>query len=233
VVRDGRICYPVLDRGRRSLEHHGAKGVRKRLLVIAHAILGCPIWRRNRCGLLVQWLLLPEHESQGRVVTWHGQEALRALLSRRYRARVHGDVPLRRVDVRRPWRSGPTVVAGGSNGGRGGVARVTTTAGTGTVVVAIVAIAAVVFLVPVVAAVGRLGRRERLRLRSRRLSAGAERHRSNEQPSGVQVDLLQKEVIMNFKKVREWRGAPDDGPEVLEALVEGEDSVINKRPQVG
>jgi hypothetical protein len=33
------------------------------------------------------------------------------------------------------------------------------------------------------------------------------------------VDLLQKEVIMNFKKVREWRGALDDGLEVLEALV--------------
>jgi hypothetical protein len=33
------------------------------------------------------------------------------------------------------------------------------------------------------------------------------------------VDLLQKEVISNFKKVLERR-APDDGLEVLEALVE-------------
>jgi hypothetical protein len=54
-----------------------------------------------------------------------------------------------------------------------------------------------------------------LRLRSRRRSAGVERRRS----SDVQVDLLQK-VITNFKKVRERRGAPDDGPKVLEVLVE-------------
>jgi hypothetical protein len=78
----------------------------------------------------------------------------------------------------------------------------------------------------------------RLQLRSRRRSAGVERRRSSEQPSGVQVDLP-KEVIVNFKKVRERRGAPDDGPEVLEALVEaakdveGEDPVIDGRPQVG
>jgi hypothetical protein len=37
----------------------------------------------NRCHLLAQWLLLllPEHESRGRVVTWHDQEGLRTLLS--------------------------------------------------------------------------------------------------------------------------------------------------------
>jgi hypothetical protein len=53
------------------------------------------------------------------------------------------------------------------------------------------------------------------------------------------VDLLQKEVIANFKKVQERRGAPDDGPEVLKALVEAakdvedEDPVIDGQPQVG
>jgi hypothetical protein len=42
------------------------------------------------------------------------------------------------------------------------------------------------------------------------------------------VDLLQKEVIVNFKKVWERRGAPDDGPEVLEALVEAARDVEDK-----
>jgi hypothetical protein len=52
------------------------------------------------------------------------------------------------------------------------------------------------------------------------------------------VDLLQ-EVIVNFKKLRERRGASDDGPKVLEALVEAvndveyEDPVVDERPQVG
>jgi hypothetical protein len=32
-VRDAEICYPVLDRGRRWLERHGAEGVCERLLV--------------------------------------------------------------------------------------------------------------------------------------------------------------------------------------------------------
>jgi hypothetical protein len=59
-----------------------------------------------------------------------------------------------------------------------------------------------------------------LRLRSRRHSAGVECRRSSGRPNGVLVDLLQKEVIANFKKVREQRGVPDDGPEVLEVLVE-------------
>jgi hypothetical protein len=63
-VRGSDICYLVLDRGRRWLERHGTDGVRERLLVLARAIPGCPAWRRNRCGLLVQWLLLlPGHES--------------------------------------------------------------------------------------------------------------------------------------------------------------------------
>jgi hypothetical protein len=139
------------------------------------------------CGLLVQWLLLlPEHESWGCVLTWHGQKGLWALLSRRYQVGVHGDVPLPRVDVRRPWRSGPVVVAGGSSGGRGGVARVTTTATTAVVVFAAVATSAVIVVcVPVVVAVGRSRRCERLRLRSRRHSAGVECRRSNRWPNSV------------------------------------------------
>jgi hypothetical protein len=101
-VRGVGVCYLILDRGRRWLECHGAEGVSERLLVPARAIPGCPTWRRYRCGLLVQWLLLLRHESRGCVVTWCGHEGLRALLSRRYRAEVHDDVPLPRVDVRRP-----------------------------------------------------------------------------------------------------------------------------------
>jgi hypothetical protein len=94
-VQRAGVCYPVLDRGRRWLERHGAEGVRERLLVPARAIPGCLACRRNRCGLLVQWLLLlPEHESQGRVLTWCVQEGLWALLSHRYQTGVHGNVPL-------------------------------------------------------------------------------------------------------------------------------------------
>jgi hypothetical protein len=245
VVRGVRICYPVLARGRRWLECHGAEGVHERLLVPARAIPGCPAWRRNKCGLLVQWLLmLPGHESYGRVVTWRGQEGLQELLSHRYRAGVHGDVPLPRVDVRRPWRSGPAVVAGGSSGGRGGVTRVTTTATTAVVVLIAVAttvivIAAVVVLVSVVVAVGHSGRHGRLRLRSRRHSAGVECRRSSKRSNGDPEVDLQKEVIANFKKVQEQRRASYDGPEVLEALietakdVEDEDPVIDGQPQVG
>jgi hypothetical protein len=74
-------------------------------------------------------------------------------------------------DVRRPWRSGPTIVAGGPHGGRGGVARVTTTAAIDAAVLAAIA--------AVVVAVGWSGRHGRLRLRSRRRSASVERRRSN------------------------------------------------------
>jgi hypothetical protein len=173
-------------------------------------------------------------------VTWHGQEGLRELLSCRYRAGVYGNVPLPRVDVLRPWKSDPAVVASGSSGGRGGVARVTTTATTVVVLVAVattvITIAAVVVLVSVVVAVGHSGRHGRLRLRSRKRSAGVECRRSSERSSGVEVDLLQKEVIGDFKKVQEQRRASDDGPEVLEALVEtandveDEDPVVDGRP---
>jgi hypothetical protein len=159
------------------------------------------------------------------------------LLSRRYRARVHGDVPLPWVDIRRPWRSGPAVVAGGSSGGRGGVARVTTMAATAATVLAAVA-TTVAAIAAVVVAVGRSRWHGRLRLRSRRRSASVERRRSCGRPNSVQVNLLQ-EVIVNFKKLRERRGASDDGPKVLEALVEAvndveyEDPVVDERPQVG
>jgi hypothetical protein len=136
------------------LKRHGAEGVGERLLVPACAIAGCPVWRRNRCGLLVRWLLLwlPEHESWGCVGAWRGHVGLRALLSEGNGVGVHRDVPLPRVDVRRPWRSGYTVGAGGSSGGRSGVARVTTTAATATaslvaVAAAITAIATVIVLV--------------------------------------------------------------------------------------
>jgi hypothetical protein len=157
VVRGTIICYLVLDQGRRWLERHGAKGVHKRLLVLARAILGFPALRRNRCGLLVQWLLLPRHESRRHVVTWRGQEGLWALLSYRYQAGVHGDVPLPWVDVRQPWRSGPTFIDGGSSGGHGGVARVTIMTTTAAAVLAAIATAiaaVVVVLIPVVVAVG-------------------------------------------------------------------------------
>jgi hypothetical protein len=88
------------------------------------------------------WCNAPESATQswtqGRVVTWHSQESLWALVSRRYQTGVHGDVPLPRVDVRRPWGSGLAVVAGGSSEGCGGVARVTTTATIAAVVLAAV-----------------------------------------------------------------------------------------------
>jgi hypothetical protein len=95
-------------------------------------------------------------------VTWRSQEGLWALLSCRYWARVHGDVPLPQVDVHRLWRSCPTIVAGGSSGGCGGVAKVTTMTTTAAVVLATVATTvaacvAVVVLVLVVVAVGRSG----------------------------------------------------------------------------
>jgi hypothetical protein len=61
----------------------------------------------------------------------------------------------------------------------------------------------VLILVVVVVAVGRLGRCGNLQLRSWWRSAGVEHRRSSGRPSGVHVDLLQKEVITNFKKVWE------------------------------
>jgi hypothetical protein len=47
------------------------------------------------------------------------------------------------------------------------------------------------------------------------------------------VKLLQEQIIPNFEEVREWRVAPNDGDNVLEALVqppkdvEDEDPVVN------
>jgi hypothetical protein len=151
------------------------------------------------------------------------------MLSCRYRAGMLGDVPLPRVDVRRPWRCGPIVVAGGSSGGRGGVARVTAMSATIAVLATAIAVVAVVVLVLVVV-VGWLGQRIRLQLRSRRHSVGVERCRSSRWPSGVYVDHLQKEVKVNFKKVQERRGAPNDGPKVLDALVKTAKDVADEDP---
>jgi hypothetical protein len=47
---------------------------------------------------------------------------MRPLLAGGRRAGVHGDVPLRRVHIRRPWRGTPAVVGGGAMGNHGGVA---------------------------------------------------------------------------------------------------------------
>jgi hypothetical protein len=241
-VRGAGVRYLILDRGR-WLERHDAKRVRERLLVPARAILGCPAWGRNMCGLLVQWLLLPGHKSWGHAVTWCGQEGLRALLPRWYQAGVHGDVPLPWVVVHWPWRSDPTVVASGTSGGRGGVARVTTTTATAAVVPAAVAttvaaIVVVVVLTPIVVPIGWSGWHGWLQLRSQRRSAGVEHCRCSRWPSGIQVDLLQKEVIVNFKEVQEWRGASDDGPEMLKVLVEAakdvenDDTVVDEQPEL-
>jgi hypothetical protein len=90
-------------------------------------------------------------------VVWHSQKGMWALLSRRYQAGMHGDVPLPRVDVRQPWRSGPIVIAGGSSGGCGGVARLTTIATTTAIVLAAIATSAAVVVVPDVVIVGRSG----------------------------------------------------------------------------
>jgi hypothetical protein len=46
------------------------------------------------------------------------------LLSGGRRIGVHGDVPLPRVHIHRPWWRTPTVVGGGAVGNRGGVAGV-------------------------------------------------------------------------------------------------------------
>jgi hypothetical protein len=225
------------------LERHGAEGVGKRLLIPASAIPGYLAWRRNRCGLLEQWLWLslPGHESRGSVGNRHGQVGLWALLSYRNEARVHGDMPLPRVDVRRPQRSGPTISAGGSSGGHSGVARVTTTAATiaiipATIDATITAIATIVVLILDVVVVGWTGWRGNLFLGSRRRSAGVEHRRSSRWSDGVQVNLLQQEVIPNFKEFWERRGMLDDGHKVFEALVEAtedvedEDSVVDRRP---
>jgi hypothetical protein len=141
--------------------------------------------------LLVQWLLLlPRHESRGRVAAWRGQEGLRAVLSHGYQTGVYGEVPLPRVHVCQPW-STLTVVGGGVVGSRSGVTGgVATTVSTGVVIpAASIAVTAVVF-VPVVVAVvaiagataaglARRARRQGRRQRSRRRVVGVEHHRSS------------------------------------------------------
>jgi hypothetical protein len=113
-------------------------------------------------------LLLPRGEAQG-VRYECGHESLWALLASGCRIRVHGDVPLSRVHVCRPWWRTPTIVGAGIVGSRGvvagGVATVVSTVVA--ILAAIAVVAAVVVLVSVVvaaiagAAVVGLARRER------------------------------------------------------------------------
>jgi hypothetical protein len=63
---------------------------------------GCPARRRSKRGLLVQ-LLLPGDKARWGVRSHRGHEGLRPLLTGGRQVEVHGDVPLRRVHVRRPW----------------------------------------------------------------------------------------------------------------------------------
>jgi hypothetical protein len=56
VVRRTGVRHPVLDRGRRRVERHGAERVGQQLLVSASAEPGVPSWAQG--GLLVQRLLL-------------------------------------------------------------------------------------------------------------------------------------------------------------------------------
>jgi hypothetical protein len=53
------------------------------------------------------------------------------------------------------------------------------------------------------------------------------------------VNFLQEKINMNIEEVREQRVVPNDGPNMLEALVEtteyveDEDPVVDKQPQIG
>jgi hypothetical protein len=126
-----------------------------------------PSPKEHRNGLLVQ-LLLPRGEAQG-VRSQRGHEILRALLASGCRIRVHGDVPLSRVHVCRPWWRTPTVIGASVVGSHGvvvgGVATVVSTIVA--ILASIAAVAAVVVLVSVViaavvgATVVGLARRER------------------------------------------------------------------------
>jgi hypothetical protein len=142
-VRHPEVRHPVLDRGRRRVERHGAERVGQRLLVPADTEPGVPSWARGR--LLVQWLLLLLRRRPGQEARC-GHEGLRTLLSSGHRAGVHSHVPLPRVAVGRPRCVGPTV---GTSGG-GGLARRATTASAVGAVLAVVAAAITVIAVFVV-----------------------------------------------------------------------------------
>jgi hypothetical protein len=148
-------------------------------------------------------------------------ESLRPLLAGGRRAGVHGDVPLRRVHIRRPWRGTPTVGGGGVVGNHGGVAGGVTTADSTIVVVlaTTTVVAAVIVPMPVVvaavtvagAAVVVLARWARRCQRRRQWSGqhfiGVEHRRSSSWTGGVQVDFLHHGIRLDVEVV-------DDGVDV-------------------
>jgi hypothetical protein len=166
---------------------------------------------------------------------------MRALLGDGSWTGVHGDVSLPWVHVRRPWWRTPVVVGGGTIGSRGGVARVVAiTISTVVIVLAtIIVVATVIVLVPVVVVVVILARYQGQWQWSRLHTVEVECHRSSNRVKGVQVDFLHEKIIPNFEEVREQWVAPNDGPNMLKALVEtvedveDKDLVIDKRPQIG
>jgi hypothetical protein len=84
-----------------------------------------------------------------------------------------------------------------------------------------------------VAAMGRARRRERWWLGCRRCNIGVEQRQGSRRPGTVHVKLLKEQVIMNFEELQKWGVASNDGPHVLEALVqppkdvEDDDPVVN------
>jgi hypothetical protein len=138
VCRAG-VRHPVLDQGRRRVEHSGAERVGQRLLVPAGTESGVPSWAQG--DLLIQRLLLllmqPGQGGMRRVEDRCDHEGLRTLLSSGHGAGVHSHVSLPRVAVGQPWCVGSTV---GTSGG-GGLARRATTASTAGAVLVVVATA--------------------------------------------------------------------------------------------
>jgi hypothetical protein len=198
------------------VERHGAEGVGQRLLVLACAEPGVPSWGRG--GLLVQRLLLlwlwSGQETRRHVEARCGHEGLRTLLSSEHGAGVHSHVPLPRVVVGRPRCVGPVVE---TSGGGGLIRRATTTAAAGAVlaVVAATITAIAIFVVglgPIatdatvatVATMGRVRRRGGWWLGHRGHNIGVERRRGSRRPGTVHVNLLQKQIILNFEKVQKW-----------------------------
>jgi hypothetical protein len=146
---------------------------------------------------------------------------MQPLLAGGRRAGVHGDVPLRWVHRRRPWRGTAAVVGGDTVGKHGGVAGGVATAVSTIVVVlaATTAVATVVVPMPVVvvavtvagAAAVVLARRARQHQRRRQWSGqnfvGVERRRSSSWTRGVQVDFLHHGICLDVE-------VGDDGVDV-------------------
>jgi hypothetical protein len=181
----------------------------------------------------------PGEGGGGGVGAWRDNEGLLTLLAYERRTGVHGDVPLPQVDVRWSWWRTLAVVVGGAVGSRGSITGVVATT-TATVVAILATIAAVTVVVGVVVAfIGRAKRRRGRLLWSVGRVVGVERCRSNSQSGGVQVDFLHKKIISNLEEVRKRRVALNDGPNMLEALVEAaedvedEDPIVDRRPQIG